>query len=261
MSYTEFLNKHLYTHGEKPPVSVENNMQDGIQVEFEDRLEAWALNGIISGLACSISTTNILIASGECYVEGRRFSGTGVVAFAGAAANTWYVYIDPTAPSAPYKKAIADPGAGYLVLCSVDWNGSDTLSNLVDLAAWGIVPATLGPYRVVGAVSAVTKIAVDTMPYNFWHHYTEMVLGTAGTVQDTIVDIHMGNSGAGPVTVFTTQTRRPTLAFGSAVFTRVLSGVPEANRKGTAGQVIQVDVDQVATGAADLAVRLVGRWY
>ena len=74
------------------------------------------------------------------------------------------------------------------------------------------------------------------------------------------VDVHVGNAGADPASIFTDQARRPSIASGAAIYTVGVSGVPDTNRSATAGQVVRVDIDAAATGAAGLAVVVRGRY-
>jgi hypothetical protein len=118
-----------------------NTLQTGLQAEFEERMEAHTLNGVESGCAISISTTTIVIASGVAWCEGKRYEpANSTISFSASdSAVLHYLYIDPTNDTTPYQKATADPGAGYLLLGEVTWNGSDTLSGLVDYKRMGLV--------------------------------------------------------------------------------------------------------------------------
>ncbi|MGD8238851.1 MAG: hypothetical protein PVH68_09880 [Armatimonadota bacterium] len=115
-----------------------NNWQGYVQAEIELRDKAnTAESYCVSGLAGSIDAGNdeVDVASGEGYYDGQRYAGSESVAFTGGdASDTWYIYVDTADDT--LKKATAWPSTVHLRICSVDWNGSDTLSNLVDERQW-----------------------------------------------------------------------------------------------------------------------------
>lgn len=260
MSYTEFDGKPTLKAGDLADPDQMNDAFDGIQAEFEDRMEAHVLNGVISGMDCSINGTQVDIAAGEAYCDGKRYSGSASVTFSAAdASGTYYIYIDPTDDASPYKKATSDPGAGYLVLATVDWDGSSTLSNLVDLRPWGLLPAAIR-FSVVGALSTGT-VGWQIIERNFWIEDVQILVGTTGTAGNTTVDVHVGDAGAAPSTIWSDASDRPSVAYTDADYSTATSGTPDTNRKATAGQIVQVVLDEVATGASDLAVVIRGRYY
>lgn len=259
MSYGTFPDKPTLHVGDLADPAQMNAAFDGIQAEFEDRGAVGHLDGVVAGLACSISGTNVAIASGQAYVGGLLFTGGASVGFTSSdAAGTYYVYIDPSNLTAPYTKSTSAPGAGKLALCSVSWDGSATLSALAELAAQGLVAACLR-FDVAGTVSTgvVGQMVIDR---DLWIEDVEILLAASGSANSTTVDVHVGNAGADPASIFTDQTRRPTLASGSAVYSVATSGVPDTNRSATAGQVLHVDVDAAASGASGLAVVVRGRY-
>ena len=211
------------------------------------------LNGVKSGMAPTISTTNIAIASGVGHCEGVWFTGDTSVAFAGAAADDYWVYADPA--DGGYKKATSDPGDGYLVLCQVTWNGTDTLSALVDLRAFGLVPWECVLFKT-GAVAA-DVLAVVPVARDVFIEGARIVCGnTGGTSGSTIVDVHNGAT-----TIFTTQSRRPTLAYTEADWTVATSGTPDGDRTVATGSYIVVEIDEVpGTASDDLGVIVFGRY-
>jgi len=240
------------------PGSVRRRRKPPCPAEFEQRSAAGWLDGVTAGMDCSINGTAVDIAAGQAYVQGKLFTGASSVSFsAGDASGTYYVYIDPNDASSPYEKATTQPGAGYLVLCSVQWDGS-ALSNLVDLRPMGLVAACLR-FNVSGAVSAGT-IAYALIDRDFWIEDVQIMLASTGSAGSTIVDVHVGASGAAPASIFTDQTRRPQLDSTSADYSVAVSGIPDTNRLANAGYVVQVDVDQAATDAAGLAVLVRGRY-
>lgn len=261
MSYKKFLNMLTAVSGAYYQPAEHDAESLGIQAEFEDRMEACLLNGVISGMACSISSTNILIATGEAYVEGKRYSGVGTVAFAALGNNTYYVYVDPTDNVTPYKAKTSAPTSGELSLCIVTW-ATPTLSALVDLRQWGIVPAQF-ECQIVGAVTA-DQIGFFSVPLDkgFWIDGVCAWATDNGTAAGpTLIDVHAGASGSAPATIFTTQANRISIAWNAADATIYYSsGYPEANRKLAAGSLIVVEVDAAATTLTDLSVCVFGRW-
>lgn len=261
MAYTEIAGMFTPSSSIKVGSAANDAFFKGVQAEVEERLEIASLNGIEQGCEPTISSTNISIATGVMWVEGRRFEpAPSTVPFtAGDAADTYWVYGDPTDTVSPYKKATSDPGAGYLVLCTVDWNGADTLTNLVDLRPWGI-EAWEYHVNVVGAVSADT-IAFLPLPYNVWIDSLSASLENCGTADGpTYIDLHGGNGGS-EATIFTTQARRVTIAHDDTDGAIAISGVPDGTRKFTAGQKLLVIVGAASTGAEDLGVTIKGRRY
>ena len=259
MSYASFPNKPVLQVGDLADPSQMNAAFDGIQSEFEDRSAAGWLDGVVAGLGCSINGSAVDIASGTAYVQGLLFTGGASVGFdASDAAGTYYIYIASGDTAAPYKKSASKPGAGNLVLCSVEWDGS-ALSNLVDLRPWGLLPASLC-FSAAGAVSAGT-VALGVLDRDIWIEDVQIMLADTGSSGTTTVDVHIGDAGAEPASIFSDQTRRPQLASTAANYSVAVSGEPDTNRKATVGQVVRVDVDEAAADAAGLAVVIRGRYY
>jgi hypothetical protein len=73
-----------------------------------------------------------------------------------------------------------------------------------------------------------------------------------GTAGNTVVDVNKNGT-----TIFTTQTNRPALAYNDAD-KKAVSGAPEVTGL-VEGDIITIDIDQTATGAADLTVILICR--
>jgi len=234
---------------------------DGIQSEFEDRDEASKVNGVLSGLTPSISDTNIAVASGEAYCEGKRYSGAGVVAFNGAGAGTYYVYVDPADDAAPYKKSLTAPGTGLLTLGSVVWSGA-ALSSLLDLREWGTVIFNLRSYY---AGSVLTGVAIPFyVPADMWIEDVVVTLGNRPTGSTVIVDLRWANAGGTPTTVFSQTMYRvqiPTTL--SSLVPTHNTGYIANNRLCTAGQVLYISVDQgdSSSQATQMDVCIRGRVY
>ena len=262
MAYTEFADKLAAQAQARIKPSEHNDEVDGIQAEFEDRMEAHLLNGVITGHVCSINGTSIDVSPGEAYCEGKRYAGGDSVDFTGKADDTYYVYITPTDDTTPVKAQTTAPTSGQLTLCKVAW-ASPTLSALDLLPCqYGIVPAQFD-FQVVGAV-AVDQIGFATVPRDrgFWIDGVAIWAVNNGTgAGPTLIDVHAGASGGAPLTIFTTQGNRPSMAHDAVDYTLVYNtNYPEANRKLAAGSLIIVEADAVGTALADLSVVVFGRW-
>ncbi len=260
ISYTQFDDIFNKGAGEDIGISEHRNNALGIQAEFEERMDAWALSGVISGGAPSINGTDLDIATIDGYAQGKRYSGSDSVAFSGSdASDTYYIYLDPSDDVTPLTKSTTEPTGDELLLAQVDWNGADTLSNLVDRRQWGIFPVGFW-FGVVGAVSA-DEIAHIVLPFDFWIETVKAALEDCGSgAGPSYIDVHAGDGGS-ESTIWTTQSRRITIAHDDTDGAVAEGGVPQANRKLTAGQKIIVEVDAVATGAADLGGVIIGRRY
>ena len=239
-----------------------NDSMDGIQTEFDARTNLPPYAGVTSGLAASISSTSIAVASGVGYGAGKKYVGSASLAFSGSdAAQTWYIYWDSSAEALAKASSLPDTTEDIL-LCSVVWNGSTTLSALVDLRLWGIRPALLvAMWFKTGTVTAATFFK-GIVPHNCFVEYVKVVMSSTGSNGATVVDVSIGDSGSAATTIFTTQADRPSCTGSVAAHTVVSSGIPDpAQRKVTTGQHIQIDVDSAGTGAQDLGVCVYGRLY
>ena len=238
-----------------------NSMQLGIQQEFEDRFGDALFAGVVSGLEPTVSTTSIAVAAGRGYGLGKRYEGGDSITFVAAGAGTYYVYWDASA-EALAKGLTAPDHDDDIGLCMVTWNGTTTLSALVDLRVWGCVPLQLWAVTANGGATVTTgrKFTIPVL-VDCWIDFVQVVQSDNGSGSSTIVDVHVGNSGSAPTTIFTTTANRPSVGNAVADWTVTTSGVPDGTRKLTAGQVLTIEVDQVATNAQDLGVAVYGRLY
>jgi hypothetical protein len=258
MSYGTFPDKPTLHVGDLADPAQMNAAFDGLQAEFEDRTAAGHLDGVVAGMACTINGAAVAVASGQAYVGGMLFTGGASVGFgSGDPAGTYYVHIDPATLTAPYVKSASPPGAGKLALCSVSWDGS-ALSAPADMRPMGVVAVCLR-FSVPGAVST-GAVAHAILDRDLWIEDVRIMLAGSGSANATTVDVHVGNAGANPASIFTDQARLPTIASGAAVYSVGVSGAPDTNRSASAGQVLRVDVDAAATGATGLAVIVRGRY-
>ncbi len=75
---------------------------------------------------------------------------------------------------------------------------------------------------------------------------------TTGSASSTIVDIHKNGT-----TIFTTQSNRPALAYNDGN-KKAVSGTPDVTSLAE-GDIVSMDIDQIATGAADLSIIIICR--
>jgi hypothetical protein len=260
MAKTE-VTQYTAVSGNQISSSSWNAYQDAVQAEFENRTRIGTVAGVISGLLCSISTTSIAVAAGEGYGDGLKYAGAESLAFSGTdAAGTYYVYWDSSAEALAKSTTVPDTSIDIL-LCSTYWNGADTHSALVDLRARGIVPLPLRSCAwSIGTVTTGKKDQFTCPPgTSLWIDGIAIVQADNGSDSSTIVDVHVGSSGSAPVTIFTTQANRPSVANAVTNWTVTYSGIPDT-RLVTAGQNVYVEVDQVGDSAQDLSVTIYGRW-
>ncbi|MBC7289204.1 MAG: hypothetical protein H5T86_14430 [Armatimonadetes bacterium] len=254
MSYATFPYKPCLRAGDLADPAQMNAAFDGIQAEFEDRSAAAWLDGVVAGMECSINGAAVDIASGSAYVAGMLFTGGASVGFDESdPAGTYYIYVSSADRASPYRKSLTQPGPGNVVLCSVQWDGSG-LSNLADLRPWGLLPTAIR-FSVPGAVAAGT-IGYAVLDRDMWIEDVEILLANTGSSGSTVVDVHVGNAGSEPATIFSDQSLRPRLASGAPGYSTAQSGAPDTNRRAAAGQVLRVDVDEAADGATGLAVTI-----
>ena len=259
IAYTQIDDIFNKADGDEVAVAEHRKQALGIQAELEERQDAWAVSGVISGGACTIDGTDVAVATIDAYAQGKRYQGADSVAFSGSdAADDYYIYLDPSDDVTPLTKSTTEPTGDELLLCVVTWNGTDTLSALVDLREWGIEKASYH-VQVVGAVTADT-VGLIILDRDFWIETVLASLEDCGSAAGpTYIDVHAGD-GAAETTIWTTQTRRITIAHDATNGAVVEGGVPEANRKLTAGQKLLVIVDAIATDPVDLAVVIMGRY-
>jgi len=260
MAYEEFANKPNVASGDAlDPTTQINNPAQGVQDEFELRAGDGLLDGVVSGMACSIDGMNIAVAAGRAYAAGKRYSGNASVSFAGRASGTYQVYIDPADDTTPYQAKTGALSPGELLLCTVSWSGS-ALSSLDDnVKVLGVLPYDI-VVALPGTVATGVK-AVVPVTHDLWIDGVEICLrDNGGTSGSTTVDVHLGADGAKGDSIFTTQAHRPTLAHDVADCTIAASGEPDGDRKPDAGEHLVVEVDEVAgTAGADLTVVIKAR--
>lgn len=238
-----------------------NDPGDGIQAEFEERLNQHVLAGVMSGLTPSIATTSIAVATGVGYGLGKKYAGGDSITFVGASAGTYYVYWDASAEV--LAKALTSAGAidtdDDILLAQVVWDGATTLSALVSLIVWGIAPMRILDW-CCGASTIPTGVSI-CVPVAFpcFIDYVSMVQVNNGSASGSIVDVHVGPSGGAPTTIFTTQGRRPSCSNSVTDYTVTVSGVPDGDRTLDAGDIITIEVDQVGVAAQGLGVTIWGR--
>jgi hypothetical protein len=260
MAYEEFANKPNVASGDAlDPTAQINNPAQGLQNEFELRAADGLLDGVVSGMACSIDDTSIAVAAGRAYVAGKRYSGNASVGFAGRAPGTYSVYLDSADDTAPYQAKTGALSSGELLLCTVSWGGS-ALSSLNDnVKVLGVLPHDIVaalPGTVATGVQAVVPVTHD-----LWIEGVQISMSdNGGTSGSTTVDVHLGADGAKGDSIFATQANRPALAHDAPDYTTAASGEPDGDRKPDAGEHLVVEVDEVAgTAGADLTIVIQAR--
>ncbi len=258
MSYKTWANQYLGSAGVIASSSDFNASMDGLEDRLEDQVEVGHANGVESGFACSISTTNIAIASGVAWVEGKQFTGSDTVAFSGAGADTYYVYIDPTDESSPYKKTTSAVTAAQLELCKVVWDGS-ALSSLEDTRIWGITPWTISAGNAQTVTTGIKALVV--VPHDFYVLDVIVSIGDTGDSGSTSFDVHGAASGSTPVTIFDATWTAPTIPSTHSDYTQYSFSPAPSLRKLAKGSMLWIEVDTAATTAMNAAITVRGRFY
>lgn len=101
-------------------------------------------------------------------------------------------------------------------------------------------------FWIDGAVEAAEGVAYQVMPRDAVISSVYLFCQQTGTSGTTIVDIHKNGT-----TIFTTQSNRPSLAYNDT--DGVTSGTPDVTVV-KAGDVLRLDIDSAAAGAARMAV-------
>jgi hypothetical protein len=100
-----------------------------------------------------------------------------------------------------------------------------------------VVTTNVGPAHIIHTALSVELVYIHCK--------------TPGSAGSTIVDVNLNGT-----TIFTTQANRPTLLFSDADQIAV-SGTPNISNIVTVPAVLTCDIDQIATGAADLSILIV----
>jgi len=119
------------------------------------------------------------------------------------------------------------------------------LDTLDDMLAVGLVAASDPLWHIDGRLVTIADAATAyVLPRDATIAAVYILCADAGTSGSTIVDIHLNG-----VSIFTDQNQRPTLAYDEDVAV----GIPDVTAV-TAGDVLSLDIDAVATGASGLTV-------
>jgi len=241
----------------------------GVQSELEARGAAYHpdVSGVISGLAPTEDDTNdeIDIASGVGYCNGRKCVGGVSVPLTGKASDTYYIVVDPSESSeADAYKAIADATfEAYadenkcLLLARCDWDGSSTISNFVDLRQWGV---NLHEHIWCTAAEDTALSGFSTEVVYRWRASQDICLRrpsaivvTCGTSGTTTIDIHTG-AASSTTSIYSDSGDRISIAYDATDGSVARGGFADQNYKVSAGEVVEVHMDAVATGAAGASV-------
>lgn len=256
-----------------------NNIQNGLRDEVNElRAAVMPIPGVISGLAGTIDGTSVDFGAGVAYAGGYKTLGTNATAPTSPAtapavvdltiafsvsdgAATYYLYLDgaETVETSAIKKTVTlntALGDDCLLLYSVAWDGSTTLSALTDLRAWGVVPG----HFVVNVDAALTTAVDIRIPVtqNICLRRPMCIVSTCGASGGpTYVDIQTGTAGS-TATIWSSAASRLTIAHDATDGAVVLGGIPDQNYKiaatYAAPKAIDIDVDAIATGATGLHV-------
>lgn len=249
MAYVEFSNKPSVASGDAlNPTTQINNPAQGVQDEFELRTGD-LLDGVVSGMVCTTSSSNIAVASGRAYVAGKRYGGNTNVSFTGKAAADYYVYIDSGDDSTPYKAKTSAPTSGELTLATCTWNGSIFTTPYIDDNR-----KVLGIYRRDyqfgwDGILAAGKEYNLPIRDDLWIESLEFLCCDNGSVSGSVtVDCYLGADGTRGTTIFTTTTRRPTITTATADYTTAQSGEPDGDRKPDAGEHLTLQIAAIDGG-------------
>ena len=241
-------------------------METALQAEFVSRLATLGFNGVISGMTPTADGANdeIDIAAGVAFVEGYKAVGGTSIDLSGLAADDYYAYIDPTEANEvdSYKAKTTVPTQAELLLASFTWDGATTITNFLDCRQWGIIPGAFH-YSSTAAISAATILRVPLI-YPVCIGRPSCIVDTCGTgAGPTYVDVHVGSAGS-TVSIWENASDRMTIAHDATDGAVVQGGVPDASTlewKASAGDVLEIIVDAVATGATGLHVVVPFTYY
>ena len=225
-----------------------NTPGDGIQDEFEERW-GYVLDGVTSGMTCTTSGTTVAIASGDAVVAGKRYSGNTSVDLTGEAAADYYIIIDSSDDTTPYKAQTGAPTSGELTLCTCTWGGSAFSSPYIDdqRKIQGIQRVEF-PFTFDG-VLATHKRALIPVHADLWIEEFHFLCVENGSVSGGVtLDLLLGADGSEGTTIFTTTARRPSLTTATADFTIASMDPPDGDRRPDAGEHLVVAVDAIDGG-------------
>jgi hypothetical protein len=220
-------------------------------------------NQVVSLALAGAATIGAVSASAQTFAGVKTFSSDPLIPDEAYDATTWDGSLEPPTKNAVRDKIESMPtinghaikeegGAALTQRANLNFVGgtvtaTDDAGNNAKVIT--IAGGSLGnPFEVPGVLAVVAEAAPQWLvtgdtTINSWY----IACDTLGTASSTIVDIHKNGT-----TIFTDQANRPTLAFNDGNGWAV-SGVPDFVDF-VAGDILTIDIDQVATGAADLVV-------
>lgn len=235
----------------------EANDQD-LEDTFEDTWYGAFGSGILSGMEPSLPVYagfTIDVAVGVALI-GRAFNVIAQSVAVDASADPGYLFL--CQDGTWHKDTDNTPPAGKssFLYATYTSDGYETLT--VSLATRGLQYKDFegGVNGTVG----LGVIATRRVPRDFWIEDVQTVLGDTGLYTNTTIDVHAGAAGSVPASIFTDQDLRPVIAGGDPAYTGATSGAPDTSRTVLAGWVLTVEVDGVATNAADLGWVIRGRY-
>jgi len=230
--------------------AVENRLEDSLYDAFG--------SAVLSGLQPSPSYGTALsfdVTAGVALVGHTVSIGAGTVAVT-ASMNPGYVYLKQDGTFYDAGATATPPSAcSSFLYAQYTSDGYDCLT--VTLQNCGVEFCRIDA-DVIGALSTGT-IKRTYSERDIFVDLIAIVVGDSGDYNSTTVDVHAGNAGATPSTIFTTTANRPSVA-SLAAANSADTGVPDT-RVIRSGQVITFEVDEAATNATDLSIVLKGRYF
>lgn len=228
-----------------------------IEGRLEDAFFDTHGSGIINGMSPSIPVyggLSIDVAAGIMLVGFAVPFSAGSVTIE-ASKDPGYIFFKQDATWEVNDTGTPPTGIASVLYATYTSDGYDSLTVTLDARGLHFVPIRAG---TAGAVSAGV-IRETVAERDLWIEKTLLVLADSGTYASTIVDISVGDAGSTPVTIYTTQANRPTIASGEADHSTDEGGTPDVQSV-TEGQVIVFEVDAAATGAQTLGIVLKCRY-
>ena len=221
-------------------------------------------SGVLQGLEPTVAGSGLSIN----FTAGIALIGYSISLDAGSIAvtasmNPGYVYLrqDGTFHDAG-GSATPPTGIASVLYATYTSDGYDALT--VTLNARGVHLDQIDA-DVAGALSVMTiKHGVMPVDRDFWIAGVTIVVADSGDLSPSgdndyvIVDVHVGDAGAAPTTIFTDQDDRPMVIAEAYPYTTD-SAIP-AVRVIEAGQVFTVEIDGAPANSDGLGVVIYGRW-